>query len=306
MRPSTSLALARDLRLAAHRRATRPDAASIARLIPPCALAPAARGSSFDYLRRLLAPRPGPERRLPGHAPSRRATLTRAAGAAALALLLAALPALAGVSQVRLKLPLKPRLPLRGNEKMALAPFIIVTEAEKARDKRLQNVDLQGEFRRFLKKQVDKKTKLEVIETGNELKLPTQNLTELARATEFWRSVGVTTGADVIVSGSLEFRIEDRSGYKTEEYVSPINGQTYYRQVYVEQTGFLFDIVFLVFDGHSGEKLLQDEFKDFRQTGGRRADELQGLFENLFSLENQILNLFVAREREADRYLFTD
>jgi hypothetical protein len=229
----------------------------------------------------------------------------RAAGAAALAFLLAA-AASAGVSQVRLKLPLKPRLPLRGNEKLALAPFILVTEAEKARDKRLQNVDLQGEFHRFLKKQVDKKTKLEVIETPPDLKLPTQNLSELARATEFWRSVGVTTNADIIVSGSLEFRIEDRSGYKTEEYVSPINGQTYYRQVYVEQTGFLFDIVFLVFDGHTGEKLLQDEFKDFRQTGGRRADELQGLFENLFSLENQILNLFVAREREADRYLFTD
>ena len=153
---------------------------------------------------------------------------------------------------------------------------------------------------------MDKKTKLEVVETPADLKLPTQSLSELAHATEFWRAVGATTGADVIVSGSLEFRIEDRSGYKTEEYVSPINGQTYYRQVYVEQTGFLFDIVFLVFDGHSGEKLLQDEFKDFRQTGGRRADELQGLFENLFSLENQILNLFVAREREADRYLFTD
>ena len=229
----------------------------------------------------------------------------RAVLAAALALSSAASMS-AGVSQVRLKLPLKPRLPLRGNEKMALAPFIIVTEAEKARDKRLQNVDLQGEFHRFLKKQVDKKTKLEVTETGSDVKLPTTNLTELARATEFWRSVGATTGADIVVSGSLEFRIEDRSGYKTEEYVSPINGQTYYRQVYVEQTGFLFDIVFLVFDGHSGEKLLQDEFKDFRQTGGRRADELQGLFENLFSLENQILNLFVARERDADRYIFTD
>ena len=118
--------------------------------------------------------------------------------------------------------------------------------------------------------------------------------------------MGTTTGAEVIVTGSLEFRIEDRSGYKTEEYVSPINGQTYYRQVYVEQTGFLFDIVFLVMDGRSGEKILQDEFKDFRQAGGRKADELQGLFENLFSLENQILNLFVSREREADRYIFTN
>jgi hypothetical protein len=211
----------------------------------------------------------------------------------------------AGVLEVRLKLPLKPRLPLRGNERVALAPFLIVTEAEK-RDKRLQNVDLQAEFRRFLKKQAERKTKLEVVETPPEIKLPTQNLTELGRSTEFWRSVGATTGAEIIVSGSLEFKVEDRSGYKSEEYVSPVNGQTYYRQVYVEQTGFLFDIVFLVFDGRTGEKLLQDEFKDFRQTGGRRGNELEGLFENLFSLENQILNLFVARERDADRYIFTD
>lgn len=228
----------------------------------------------------------------------------RTAAAAFFGLILAVSPLLAGVSQVRLKLPLKPRLPLRGNEKIALAPFLVVTEADKSKDKRLQNVDLQAEFHRFLKKQVERKTKLEVTEA--DLKLPTQNLSELGRAAEFWKAVGTSTGAEIVVSGSLEFRVEDRSGYKTEEYVSPINNQTYYRQVYVEQTGFVFDIVFLVFDGRTGEKILQDEFKDFRQTGGRRADELQGLFENLFSLENQILNLFVAREREADRYIFTD
>ena len=214
--------------------------------------------------------------------------------------------AAAGVSQVRLRLPLKPRLPLRGNERVALAPFLLVAEGDKARDKRLANLDLQAELHRFLKKQMEKKTKLEVVETAPDVKLPTQSLTELGRATEFWRAVGAATGAEVIVSGSLEFKVEDRSGYKTEEYVSPINGQTYYRQVYVEQTGFLFDIVFLIVDGRSGEKLLQDEFKDFRQAGGRKADEMQGLFENLFSLENQILNLFVSREREADRYIFTN
>jgi hypothetical protein len=221
-------------------------------------------------------------------------------------LLIAAAAGCSSVQQVRLRLPLKPRLPLRGNEKVVLAPFLIVTEADKVRDKRLQNVDIQGEFHRFLKRQIEKKTKLEVVEAPADLKLPTQNLTELGRSVEFWRALGTTTGGEVLVSGSLEFRVEDRSGYKTEEYVSPINGQTYYRQVYVEQSGFLFDIVFMVFDGHSGEKLLQDEFKDFRQTGSaNRSDELQGLFENLFSLENQILNLFVAREREADRYLFS-
>jgi len=226
--------------------------------------------------------------------------------AAVLVILTLAAPASAGVDQVKLRLPLKPKLPLRGNERIALAPFILVAEADKVKDKRLQNVDVQAEFHRFLKKQLEKKTKFDVIETPPDVKLPTQNLNDLARAQEFWAAVGTQTSAELIVSGSLEFRIEDRSGYKSEEYTSPIDGRQYTRQVYVEQTGFVFDIVFLVFDGHTGEKLLQDEFKDFRQTGSKQRDELSGLFENLFSLENQILNTFVPRDREAERYIFTD
>ncbi len=207
---------------------------------------------------------------------------------------------------MRLRLPLKPKLPLRGNERIALAPFIIVTDPEKPKDKSLQSVDPQVEFHRFLKKQLEKKTKFDVVETPKDVKLPTQNLVELGKAREFWASVGSQTQGEIVVSGSLEFKVEDRSGYKSEEYQSPVDGRTYYRQVYVEQTGYTFDIVFLVFDGHTGEKLLQDEFKDFRQASSRSRDELQGLFENLFSLENQILNTFVPRDREAERYLFTD
>jgi hypothetical protein len=230
----------------------------------------------------------------------------RRSAAGLLALVLAAAPALAGVDQIKLRLPLRPKLPLRGNERIALAPFLLVTDPEKAKDKRLQNLDVQAEFHRFLKKQLEKKTKFDVIETPPDVKLPTQNLADLARAQEFWAAVGTQTSAELIVSGSLEFRVEDRSGYKTEEYTSPIDSRTYYRQVYVEQTGFVFDIVFLVLDGRTGEKLLQDEFKDFRQTGSRQRDELSGLFENLFSLENQILNTFVPRDREAERYIFTD
>ena len=225
---------------------------------------------------------------------------------ALLVVILCASPVYAGVDQVRLRLPLKPKLPLRGNERIVLAPFLIVADPEKAKDKRLQNVDLQAEFHRFLKKQLEKKTKFEVIETPPDVKLPTQSLSDLGRAREFWASVGAQTMGELIVSGSLEFKVEDRSGYKSEEYQSPVDGRTYYRQIYVEQTGFTFDIVFLVLDGHTGEKLLQDEFKDFRQSSSHGRDELQGLFENLFSLENQILNTFVPRDREAERYLFTD
>ena len=206
---------------------------------------------------------------------------------------------------VKMKLPMRPRLPLKGNERVAIAPFLLVSEAEKEKDKTdLSKVDVQAEFHRFLKKQLEARRKFGH-RSRPSVTLPTRSLVELSRATEFWRGVGTQTAADLIVSGSLEFRVEDQAGYKTEEYVSPIDGQTYYRQIYVEQSGFVFDIVFLVLDGRTGEKLLQDEFKDFRRPAASRVDELSGLFENLFSLENQILNIFVPRDRDAERYIFT-
>jgi hypothetical protein len=205
-----------------------------------------------------------------------------------------------------MQLPLKPRIPLKGNERVAIAPFLIVASADKPKDKAdLANVDLQAEFHRYLVQHLQKKTKLQVIDLGTTIQLPSRELVALSRATEFWRSVGQKNAADIVVSGSLEFKIEDSAGYKTEEYVSPVTGQTSFRQIYVERTGFLFDIVFLVFDGKTGDRLLQDEFKDFRERNRRRTDEMLGLFQNLFALEDQILNMFVPRQRAVQRYLFS-
>jgi hypothetical protein len=205
-----------------------------------------------------------------------------------------------------MQLPLKPRIPLKGNERVAIAPFLIVASADKPKDKAdLANVDLQAEFHRYLVQHLQKKTKLQVIDLGTTIQLPSRELVALSRAGDFWRSVGQKNAADIVVSGSLEFKIEDSAGYKTEEYVSPVTGQTSFRQIYVERTGFLFDIVFLVFDGKTGDRLLQDEFKDFRERNRRRTDEMLGLFQNLFALEDQILNMFVPRQRAVQRYIFT-
>ena len=205
-----------------------------------------------------------------------------------------------------MKLPLRPRIPLKGNERVVIAPFLVVASADKPKDKAdLARVDLQAEFHRYITQRLRKKTKLQVIDLGPEVVLPARELVALSRATDFWRSIGQRNSADIVVSGSLEFKVEDSAGYKTEEYVSPITGQTSFRQIYVERTGYLFDIVFLVFDGKTGDRILQDEFKDFRERNRRRTDEMLGLFDNLFSLEDQILNMFVPRERAVERYLFT-
>jgi hypothetical protein len=233
--------------------------------------------------------------------------VTRAARRASALLLLAALAGCSsrGSREVKLKLPLRPKLAVTGREKVSLAPFIVASQLSERKDaSRYKDLDLDTEFRRYLGKQIAKRTKMTIVTMPADVKLPTTSLKELAENAEYWRGVGAKTGADLLLSGIVDFKIEDKSGYRAEEYISRIDGRTYYRQVLVESTGFTFEVTVLAFDARTGARLLQETFKDTKEKSRRSADELLGLFENLFSLESQLLGLFVVREREANRYVF--
>ncbi|HEX7676586.1 MAG TPA: hypothetical protein VF713_00565, partial [Thermoanaerobaculia bacterium] len=57
--------------------------------------------------------------------------------------LLLPLASLAGVTEVKLKLPLKPKLSISGDEKIAIAPFVIANREKK--NDRASKVDVQAE-----------------------------------------------------------------------------------------------------------------------------------------------------------------
>lgn len=220
----------------------------------------------------------------------------------ALALPLAA--SAADVMEVKLKLPVKPKLQIAGDEKVAVAPFVIAARGEKKSD-RAAKVDVQTEFNRYLKKQLAKSTKLRLVDVG-QTRLPGNDIKTLEAARDYWKEIGARTGADYIVSGIVDFDINDKSGYKTEEYTSPADGRTFYRQVLVESTGFVFDIDLAVFNADTGEMVLEENFRDFKEFDQRNYDEILGLFENLRSLETQLVGIFVAQETSATRYVFTE
>jgi len=220
-------------------------------------------------------------------------------------LMLAALPALGSSVEVKLTLPQRARLNLQGRSSIAVAPFLVVTKEGEGAD-RLQgrDIDVQKEFARYLLKILRRETELKVIEPGP-VDYPVYDFTQLAKQQDFWRALGERTQADLLLAGGLDFDIQDRSGYQMQEYISPFNGRTYYRQVLVEQTGFEYDILMQVYDGKTGELLYQDNFKDFQSFEGEGTDPLAGMFENLLSLEDRILNVFTQKEVEATRLLFT-
>ncbi len=227
--------------------------------------------------------------------------MKRTIAVAALAL---TLPLSADVLEVKLKLPVKPKLQITGEERVAVAPFIIATKGERRND-RAAKVDVQTEFNRYLKKQLTKSTKLRIVDVP-QTRLPGADIRSLSGARDYWKEIGARTGADFIVSGIVDFDINDKSGYRTEEYISPADGRTFYRQVLVESTGFVFDIDLAVFNADTGEMVLEENFRDFKEFDQRNYDEILGLFENLRALETQLVGIFVAQETSATRYVFTE
>jgi hypothetical protein len=216
----------------------------------------------------------------------------------------AAAPAAADV-EVRLRLPVRAKIDLEGRRSVAVAPFLVVSrEGADTERVRGSSLDVQKEFERYLTKLLRRETDLRLVESGP-IDYPSFDLEVLGANRDFWRAVGERTQADLVLAGSLDFDVQDKSGYRTEEYVSPFDGRTYFRQVLVEQTGFDFDIVMMVFDGRTGERMYFDNFKDFKQFQGERADPLQGMFENLAALEDRILNIFTQKSVEATRVLLT-
>jgi hypothetical protein len=229
-------------------------------------------------------------------APARRAVV-------ALLLLLGVGGALfAGIVEVKLLLPVRAALDLTGRKNLVVAPFLVVRQ-EGETSFRGRDLNVKEDFHRYLLKVLKRDTSL-TVEEIEALDYPTYDLEALSHDTDFWRALGERSGADLILVGSLDFDIQDKSGYRMEEYISPFDGRTYYRQVLVEETGFEFDILMQVYDGHTGELLYSDNFKDFKTLEGGGADPVAGMFQNLYALEDRIVGIFAQKDVETTRALF--
>src|SRR5438094_7755733 len=93
----------------------------------------------------------------------------------------------AGVLEVKLKLPLKPKLQITGDEKVAIAPFVIANNGEKKSD-RASKVDVQSEFQRYLRKQLTKSTKLKLVDVPA-TRLPGSNMKALEENRDYWKEL---------------------------------------------------------------------------------------------------------------------
>ncbi len=210
----------------------------------------------------------------------------------------------AGSKKIDVGLRVLPELKLDGTETVFLGPFML----EPASDRSIEPVDVNAmrEFERFLFKLLRRETRLNVLPPDTGLRPPTDDPIELWAMREFWQELGSTTGAEIIVAASIDVEVLDRSGYQTEEYVSPEDGRTYYRQVLVEETGFDFNILLMVFDGRTGEVRLREQISSFKQRPEKKLNQITDLFSELYNLEQRLSGIFVPRIVPARRFLYTE
>jgi hypothetical protein len=208
--------------------------------------------------------------------------------------------AFAGSRQIDVQLRVPPELELTGTERIYVGPILLETR-EDAPSRRV-DINAVREFERHVRKLIRRRTRLNLVAIDQEVSPPSTNPGELKDMNEFWAALGEESGADYIVSAFIDVEVLDREGYTTEKYVSPEDGQTYFRQVLVEETGFNYDILVQVYSG-SGELVHEEQITDFKDRSQQKLDSFKDMFNDLFTLENRLLGIFVPRTVRAKRHL---
>ena len=218
------------------------------------------------------------------------------------AMILVVTAAQVSAKEIMIVLQVEPELELDGTERIYLGPIMVEPRAEQA-SRGLDQI-ASREFERYLRRLLRRETRLELLDPLEDLTIPTKDPLELLEITPFWTDIGEETEADYIVTASIDVDIRDRAGFQTEEYVSPQDGKTYFRQVMIEETGFDYDILVTIFDGQSGEVVHSEQITDFQEQSERKLEIYTDMFDDLYSLENRLLGIFVPRYIRAKRYLF--
>jgi hypothetical protein len=210
----------------------------------------------------------------------------------------------AGTREIRIALHLDPELPIDGTENVYVGPVLI----EPREGENIQSVDMTAarEFEIFLRKILRRDARLHLLPERGQLSPPTDNIAVLMEDREFWKAIREENGADLIVSAAIDVKILDRAGYTTEEYVSPQDGKTYFRQVMVEETGFSYDILLVVVDALTGDVIHQEQITDFQPKNERKLEEYTDMFTDLYTLQNRLVGIFVPRAVQVKRVLYTN
>jgi hypothetical protein len=203
----------------------------------------------------------------------------------------------AGVVRVTISAPMPARINMERIHKILVTRFIV--------DQELSGVDLNKETVSLVRRSMRKKTRLEILDIEPP-PLPEQPLKELLANSGFWRRLAETHGADMLIAGKVSFESQDRSGFVTQDEISPVTGQRVRRSRFVDREGFSLGLNLFFMDGVTGRLLYEDQFTGENTMTGHGTDRLTVLYTLFEQFEDDILGIVVPGAKSGQRFIFTD
>jgi hypothetical protein len=200
------------------------------------------------------------------------------------------------VAKVTITAPMPARLDMTGLRKVLVTSFRV--------DKELPGVDVNKEIVSLLRKELHKKSALDILDVVPP-PLPEQPLKDLLANSGFWRRLGETHGAELIIAGKVSYESADRSGYVTQDEISPVTGQRVRRTRFVEREMFSLGLSLFFLDGTTGRLLYEDQFTGENTLPGHGTDRLTALYTLFEQFEDDVLGIVVPRPKTAQRFIFT-
>jgi hypothetical protein len=223
-------------------------------------------------------------------------TVRRRIAALGAAVLLSAAAAGAGVIEVQVKLPVPQKIDVTGMRRLLVGGF-------RANDD--PDLDLEAEYTRFLRDVLRRRSNFEAVE-ADPPPLPEQELKDVVKNGSYWRRLGQRFSADLIIAGNLEFDRTDKSGFVSEDVISPITGQRIRRTRYAEREGFSLALSLYFFNGSTGDLLHEERLTEEAVFEGRGNDPLTALHQLADRAFPEVLGVLMPRQKSETRYLFVE
>ncbi len=215
--------------------------------------------------------------------------------AAVAALLVAGAPLLvAGPQQVGIQVPVSPRIDMARYDSIFVMNFSTAKSG-------IEKFSLNEETVKFFRNELKSRSTLKVLDPLDSPSLDGTDET-VFKDESFWQHVGTSFPGALIVSGQVQLLSERRSGFQTEEVISP-TGVPVKVQRFKEGKFVVLQMDLYYLDGATGKSVYKDSFREELTYDNPDQPALYAYYDLMDRVMPRFLGAVIPQKYQETRYL---
>ncbi|MEW6363604.1 MAG: hypothetical protein AB1714_03075 [Acidobacteriota bacterium] len=210
-------------------------------------------------------------------------------------LLFAAAAAFAGETEVMIHVPVNPRIDMSKYDSILVMNFVTSGSS-------YEKFDVNQETVKFLRNELKARSTVKVLDPM-EAPIVEGAADTVFQDASYWQHVGALYPGALIVSGRLGLKVEQRSGFTTEEVISPTTGLPVRVQRFKEGRYFVLEMDAYFIEGSTGTPVLQETFREELLHDNPDQPALYGYYDLMDRILPRFLSAVISQKYVETRYL---